>query len=90
MRPGGIRVDGAAAPDVDGLLRSNALTMAPGSTYVYDLAIEQVAPEAGATGPTTIVPGTYTLSCLVSLIALTPSDPPGATLTSGDVQVVVQ
>ncbi len=90
LRVRGIRIDGAAVADLDAQLKTDALTIDAGTTLTYDLAIEQVAPPKDADWPTTIVAGEYTLSCLVSLIALTPSDPPGATMSSGDVHVVVK
>ena len=90
LRVRGIRVDGKAA-EVATELESNSLTVRAGSTYAYDLAIDQiVAPQDQPDGPTTIVPGDYTLSCLIALVALVPSDPPGATITSGDVRVTVK
>lgn len=90
LRVRAIRIDGTVA-DLDAELEANALTVKAGSTYAWDVAIDKVnPPENQPDGPTTIVAGEYTLSCMIALVALVPSDPPGATITTSAVHVAVQ
>jgi hypothetical protein len=85
-----VRVNGEAVADPAALLSASDLIVAPGGTTIYELRIARVAAPEGKDGPTTVVADEYTLSCLLSLIGRAPSEAPGATLTSGQVRVVVR
>ena len=91
LRVRGIRVDGQPVADVSKELQASALAVQAGSTYAWDLTIDKVvAPENKPDAPTSIVPGEYKLSALIALVALVPSDPPGATIATGVIPVVVK
>lgn len=79
-----------AARDVAAEVAAATITIPPRASYAYDLRIETVVGPQGAAGPVTIVPGSYSLGCVLSLIAAVASDPAGAVLQTGKLAVVVE
>ncbi len=89
LRVQAVRIDGVAVVDPATHVESDSVTIPAGSTIVYELVIDHVTPPRGAAEPTTVVAGAYTLSCMSALTALGPSEPPGATMATLDVHLVV-
>ncbi len=81
---------GDVAQDPATEVAASTITIPARGSYTYDLRIETVVGAQGAAGPVTIVPGSYSVGCVLSLIAAVPSDPAGAVLQTGKLGVVIE
>jgi hypothetical protein len=85
-----IEIGGTSAVDIAAQVALEGLLLPAGMTYEYHLRIENVVPPQGKDGPTTIVPGSYTVRCLLSLRSTLDEDPRGAVLETEKLDVRVQ
>ena len=85
-----IQVNGESEKDIDAQVALNVLVLPPSTSYVYRLRIENVVAPKDKDGPTTIVPGNYTVKCVVLLNSTIDEDPRGAVMESERLAVSVQ